>query len=68
MEKNIIPVIQGSALVHRFPYLHRQNWIFVRVKWKYSCVSLQPMVNFNGDVPQKVNHCTDFNDRYYVFF
>ena len=25
------------------------------------------MVNFNGDVPQKVNHCTAFNDRYYVF-
>ena len=26
------------------------------------------MVNFNGgDVPQMVNHCTAFNDRYYVF-
>ena len=26
------------------------------------------MVNFNGgDVPQKVNHCTAFNDRYYVY-
>ena len=26
------------------------------------------MVNFNGgDVPQKVNHCTAFNDSYYVF-
>ena len=33
-----------------------------------SCVSLQSMVNSNGgDVPQMVNHCTAYNDRYYIF-
>ena len=66
--KNIIPVIEGSAVVHHFPCFRRQGWLFVRVGWKYSCVSLQPIVNFNRDVPQKVNHCTAFNDRYNVFF
>ena len=64
-----VPIlIKGSAAVHHFPCLHRQDWLFVSVGWKYSCVALQPVVNFNrGDVPQKVNHCTAFNDRYYVF-
>ena len=34
-----------------------------------SCVSLQPMVNSSGaDVPQMLNHCTAFNDRYVLFF
>ena len=33
-----------------------------------SSVSLQAIVNSNGgDVPQMVNHCIAFNDRYYVF-
>ena len=34
-------------MVHHFPCLHRQDWLFVRVRWKYSCVSLQPTFNFN---------------------
>ena len=39
------------------------------LEWnKSSCVSLQLMVNSNGgDIPQMVNHCTAFNERYYVY-
>ena len=65
IKKNIIPVIKGSVVVHRVPCLHRQDGQFVTVRRKYSYVSLQPIVNFKGgDVPQKVKHCTAFNDRY----
>ena len=39
-----------------------------RSEIKSSCVSLQPIVNLDGgDVPPILNHCTAFNDRYYVF-
>ena len=65
----IKPAPEGRAVVHEFPCLHRQDRLFIKVNGKYSCVSLQPMDNSNGGVvPQKVNHCTAFNDRYYVFF
>ena len=64
--------LKVSKLIHKFYFLalktKKKHKLFVRVRRKYTCVSLQPMVNFNGgDVPQMVNHCTVFSDTYYVF-
>ena len=66
-KKNIIPVTEGSAVVHQFTWLHSQ--IDYLLEWgENSCISLQSIANCNGgDVPHIVNHCTAFNDSYYVF-
>ena len=68
-KKTIIPITECSAVVHHLPWLHRTVRIDYLLEWdERSYVSLQSMVNSNGvDVPQRVNHCTAFNDRYYVF-
>ena len=62
--KKAVMGLHPKTSIHLENYRH---WPFVRVRQKYSCVSLRLMVKFNGgEVPQKVNHCTAFNDTFFI--